>query len=186
MNATDEIPEGYLRVTEVLNPFSKLHEIDPQVLANAADRGRRAHKWCTLHALNMLFGEVDADCKEYVESWKTWFDAYVGKVLMPPKRINSPHYRISGEFDLFVKMKGEEGTTLLDIKTPANVSASWQLQTAAYKMLLEDELGEIVDRRIVVMLPKFGGKARIIEHLEHDLDEKKYLNALELYRHFYA
>lgn len=69
MSSRDEIPLGYVSVTEILRPYTKLDKIDPVVLANAADSGTRVHKWCTMYAMNMLFGEVDEDCKGYVEAF---------------------------------------------------------------------------------------------------------------------
>ena len=183
---SSEIPNGYLRVTQVLEPFSKLHLIDKEVVQRAADRGTRVHKFCTLYALNLLVTDVDHDCKPYFESFKTWFDNMVSKVLLAPFRINSAKYRLSGEFDLVVTLKGECKAVLLDLKTPASESPSWALQTAAYSMLLRDEAKSVVERRAALRLCKMGLAAAFVEYTDHDGDEKKYLNALELYRYFYG
>jgi hypothetical protein len=181
------VPIGYVSVTEVLNPWGKLHLIDPNVLSNAADRGTRVHNFCTLYARNLLLLDPDADCKPYVDAFKQWFDKTVTTVAHLPQRINSEKLKLSGEFDMIVKMKGDDGLTLLDIKTPQNASASWALQTAGYRKLVHDELGLIVHRRIVVMLPKTRGQnAYVKEYLDHDRDERLFLNNLELYRFFYG
>lgn len=184
MDTRDQIPPGYISVTEVLQPYSKLHMLDPNVVARAADRGSRAHKWCTMYALHLLFTDVDEDCKGYVEAFKPWCDNYLDKIILEPVRINSPEHRLSGEFDLFAKLKGSDSTVLIDIKTPASESPSWQLQTAGYKLLLEEEKGVMVDRRLILQLPKHGGKVKVIEHCEHEKDEALFLNALKLWRHF--
>jgi hypothetical protein len=182
-----DIPFGYLRVTEILQPFSKLHLLDAKIVANAADRGTRVHKFCTLYALNMLIIDVDDDCKGYVDSYKRWHDSMVAKVFMASKRINNACYRISGEFDLVVQLKDSEKSVLIDLKTPASSSPSWQLQTAAYKMLIElDDASWEIDRRIALQLPKDGSQAKVIEYTNHENDEEKYLKALELYRFFYG
>jgi hypothetical protein len=185
-NEPDTIPEGYLRVTDVLKPYSNFDHIDPKILAKAADRGSRAHRFCELYALNLLLCEPDDDCKNYLESFKEWFDTSVTKLLMNEKRINSEKYRLSGKFDMLVILKGDTKATILDLKTPAQTVPEWQLQTAAYRMLVQDELCVEVDRRVILKLPKEGGKAKTVEYTEHDKDEKRYLNALELYRFFHG
>lgn len=180
----DKIPAGYLRVTQVLSPFTRFDGIDPLVLAKAADRGTRAHKFCTMYALNLLVVDVDEDCKGYVESFKQWFDDNVVRVLMASNRLNSSQLRLSGELDLVCLLKGDCGPTLIDIKTPANEASSWQLQTAAYMILLRDVLQYQVDRRMSLMLPRDGNRAKVVEYTSHINDQAMYLDALKLYRFF--
>jgi len=185
MSTRDQIPPGYVSVTEVLAPFSKLHLIDPIVLQNAADRGTRVHKWCTMYVLNLLFGEVDLDCRIYVEAFKRWCDKYVDKVLLEPTRLNCDQYRLSGEFDLFVQLKGSTNRVLIDIKTPQQASKSWQLQTAAYQILMEKVLCEEVDQRMILQLPKFEGDAKVIMHDQDSKNDKDlFFDALRLHRYY--
>jgi hypothetical protein len=184
MKQEPEIPEGYLRVTEVLNPFSTLGEIDPKIIAHAADRGSRVHAYCESYSLGLFVTDVDDDCKNYFEVFKAWFDEMVEKVLYTEKRLNSPTYRISGAFDMIAILKGDTKPTLVDIKTPASPSSSWQLQTAAYQLLALECLNEFVSRRICLMLPKYKDIAKVVEYEDHKGDQEKYLMALELYRFF--
>ena len=179
-----EIPEGYLRVTEVLTPFSTLGGIDPTILANAADRGSRVHAYCESHALGLFVADVDDDCKNYFEVFKVWFDDMVEKVLFTEERLNSHIYRISGAFDMIAILKGDSRPTLVDIKTPASPSTSWQLQTAAYQLLAKEVLGIDVERRICLMLPKYKDMVKVVEYADHKRDQELYLKALELYRFF--
>lgn len=179
-----EIPAGYLRVTEVLQPFSTLTEIDPKTLHNAADRGTRVHAYCESHALGLFVTEVDDDCKNYFDVFKEWFDEMVVKIVHTEVRLNSPTYRISGAFDLLAILKGDDTPTLVDIKTPNSPSLSWQLQTAAYQLLAKEVLNIDVTRRICLMLPKYGDKVRIVEYEDHKRDQELYIKALELYRFF--
>lgn len=179
-----EIPLGYVRVTDVLKPFSTLNDIDPATLAKAADRGSRVHSYCESYALNLFLTEIDEDCKNYFEVFKIWFDNTVQKVLYAEKRLNSTKYRISGAFDIVAILKGDTTPTLIDIKTPNSPSSSWQLQTAAYQMLIKEVMDINVSRRICLMLPKFSEKTRVVEYENHKKDEELYLKALELHRFF--
>ena len=186
MKKQDEIPEGYVRVTDVLKPYSGLDSIDDRVLARAADRGTRVHDFCELYARNLLIEEPDDDCKVYFEAFKEWFDNCVDHVEMLEHRINSVEYKVSGKFDLLVRFKGDDELTIVDIKTPQNASKTWALQTAAYRLLLREE-GIETQRRGCLMLPNDSPtkrSARFMEYTQHDHHESAFLKALELYRFF--
>lgn len=183
----DVVPEGYMRVTECLKPFSKMDLIDPEILNNAADRGSRVHKFCELYANNMLFEDIDEDCKNYVEVFKRWFDQRVEKVIFSEKRINNDSLKLSGCIDLAVFLKDSEFPCIVDIKTSASQSMTWPLQTAAYRMLLlmEKKLLPVANvDRMVLMLPKNGRKAKEVEHFNHQKDTNIYMKCLEIYRYF--
>jgi hypothetical protein len=180
----NEIPTGYIRVTEVLTPFSTLTEIDPQTLANAADRGTRVHSYCEAHALGLFVADVDDDCKNYFEAFKKWFDNTVVDVLCVERRLNLPTLKLSGAVDMVVLLKGDDELSLIDIKTPQSASISWQLQTAAYQLLAKEVADIHASRRICLMLPKYSDAAKVVEYENHDRDQDLYLKALELYRFF--
>jgi hypothetical protein len=179
-----EIPEGYTRVTEVLKPFMDFSRIDPHVLSRKADLGTRVHNYCESYSIGLFVEDVDPDCKNYVDAFKKWFDESVKEVVQTETRINSPIYLLSGQFDLLCLLKYDDHLSLVDYKTPDNPSLSWQLQTAAYLLLCEEELNIKVGRRLALMLPKTSNRTRIVEYTEHEKDKQKYLNALELYRFF--
>ena len=180
----ENIPDGYVRVTSVLSPFSKLDHIDPSTLANAADRGTRVHTYCEAHALGLFVDEVDSDCKNYFDNFVKWFDTYVETVIETEMRINHPKYKLSGQCDLIAILKGDDLPTIIDYKTPASRANSWQLQSAAYKILVEEVACVKIHRRICLMLPKTGDEVKVVEYTDHERDQKLFLNALELYRFF--
>lgn len=185
MTNKDEIPVGYTRVTEVLNAYSGLQDIDPVVLAKAADRGTRVHNFCELYARNLLIEEPDDDCIVYVNAFKEWFDRSVEHVEMLEERISSPKYRLTGKFDLLIRFKGDDALSIVDIKTPQTKGATWALQTAAYRILMREELGINANRRGCLMLPNTGASAKFVEYKQHEQDEDLYLSALRLYRYFH-
>jgi hypothetical protein len=180
----DMIPEGYVRVTDVLKPFVNLSHIDPAVLQNAADRGTRVHKYCELYAQNMLIEDPTDECKGYVKSFKEWFDKNVGEVISLEKRLNHPILKISGKYDLLVSLKERNEICLIDIKTPQSPSDSWALQTAAYQILMEEVNETFIDFRLCLILDKKGGKAREILYERYEQDASLYRSALALYNYF--
>jgi len=180
----DVIPDGYIRVTDVLKPFTNFSHIDPAVLKNAADRGTRVHKYCELYAQNMLIEQPLSDCKGYVDSFKDWFDDNVEEVISLEKRINHELLKISGKYDLVITKKGNPTRHLVDIKTPQSPALSWPLQMAAYQYLFEYENIGCLGERICLMLDKKGGKAKEIVYVNYEDDWKLYLSALKLYKYF--
>ena len=180
----NDIPNGYARVTEILRPFTDFSSIDPAVLHQAADRGTRVHTYCESHALGLFVAEVDEDCKNYFEAFKSWFDEFVVKVLHAETRMNSPSYRISGACDLIAILKGDDFPSLIDIKTPSIPFPTWQLQTAAYQILAKEVLDVNVQRRICLILPKYKDQITIKEYENHAKDQALFIKALELFRFF--
>lgn len=184
MTDSDDIPPGYTRVTQILEPYTSFDHIDPAVLNKAKDRGKRVHKYCELYVQNLLIEKIDEDCKPYVESFMQWFDKRVENVWASELRLSCSKYLISGKFDLLATINGDTQETLIDYKTPQQVSQSWKLQTAAYRYLLRSTQGINVPRRVCLILDKDGGLPNFREHTDHDHDERLFLNAVELFHFF--
>lgn len=176
--------EGFYRVTEVLEPYNGLGNIDPIILANAADRGDRVHNFCELYANGMLFQEVDFDCVPYVESFVKWFDSTVEEVISVEERFFCEELKITGALDMSAVLKGDKTPTIIDFKTPVSKSKTWNLQLAAYRYLYNKNKDRKADRRIVLQLPKKGGDAKVHEFTEHENELHIYFGILEGYRYF--
>lgn len=187
--SNDCIPAGYLRVTECLKPYTPFDKLDPDSVYAmnvrwAADRGRRVHNYCEAYAQGLFVEDIDPDCKNYVEAFKYWFDDMVTEVIFTEQRINHAGYRLSGAIDLVAILKGDDTPSIIDIKTPKNISPTWALQTGAYRILLREEVGIEADRRLCLILPKYEERgAQTIEYRDHDCDERLFINALEIYRY---
>lgn len=182
----EEIKDGYTRVSEILDPFSKFKYsmIPPEVLANAADRGTRVHDYCNSYANNIFLSHIDEDCEGYVKSFIKWYDDNVEKLISSEERIYNNEYMLTGKYDMIVRLKNDHRNTLIDIKTPVQSSRSWALQLSAYEILIRADSGVPIHRRIVVQLPKSGGKSKQIEYEDHKKDQNLFLSALHLYHHF--
>ncbi len=185
MKKDPNFPSGCVRVTSVLQAYSTLGGIHPKTLENAADRGTRVHALCEIHALGLFVTHVDEDCKNYFEVYKRWFDEMVVEVLHVEVPLYSDQYRFCTHgVDLIAVLKGDDFPSIIDLKTPENPSLSWELQTAAYDILVEEKLGIRARRRICLMLPKRDDKVKVVEHGNHEKGRGLFLKALELYRFF--
>jgi hypothetical protein len=169
----------YLRVTNVLYPFSGLDKIDADIVAKAADRGTRVHKIC--EAIISGLGEigVDEEIWGYVESFKQWWQLGHELVAME-KRFWDDDLKITGQVDLILKT--EQGLAVVDLKTSSRPSKTWQAQGSAYAYLAKRE-GYDVQKIFFLHLNKHGKKAKIYEY---PVDDSFFLAILRVYRHFYG
>lgn len=171
----EDIDESvYLRVTTPLNRYSGYEAVPTQILDYAADRGTRVHQYCELYAKKMLFGEIDADCIEYVQAFIDWFDENCTEVINQEQRLYSDELMIQGQIDMIGRVKGLEGTCLIDIKSSLKLSKTFNLQTAAYKHLCEIN-GTRISHRLIVQVKKDG------THEVVEFDENEYETELSIY-----
>jgi len=174
--------EGYTRVTSILNPFTDFSQIHPDVLANAADRGTRVHRFCELYVKNLLIEPIDEDCKPYFESFVQWFDTVVDEVVKAEQRLFCDHWKITGQIDLVLRLKDSDSVHIVDIKTPQTCSKLWALQTAAYMHLVESNSDIKVSHRGCLMLSRSGELPTMVGYSNHDRDKDLFFSACKLHQ----
>lgn len=183
-NEEGSVLVGYTRVTEFLTPYKNFDNISPEVLEQAAGRGDEVHRLCELYASNMLIEIPKPEVKPFFDSFKYWFDLAVNETLYTEHRIYHPKLLIAGQFDWLGTFKDSDDLVLCDWKTPALHDISWRMQMAAYRFLLRECMGIDVKRRISIRLDREGKPAKLVEYLDHDHDERLFLNQVEIYRCF--
>lgn len=176
MNQT-MIKPGYLRVTEILSPFSGLSKIDPQVLQNAADRGSLVHE--IIEGIEQGFGkeEVPDHVEGYIESYEKW--AVIKDFLPAAKRLYDNNLMITGLVDSIYK-DGED-LVLVDYKTPAKESRSWEMQASAYSHMCKN-IDYNISRIEFVKLEKSGKPPKVFIYKENMALFRK---ILDCYRYFF-
>ena len=171
--------KDYVKVTQVLSPFSGLHKIDPKVVKNAGIRGKRVHLACDLLVVDSNY-MPDPDFPEdagYVESFQKW---YFDKVFIPkPPRFFCDDLMLTGECDMIYE--DERGLVLVDLKTPLRESKTWLLQGSAYSYLAKRE-GYDIKAIEFVRLKKTGKEPQVISYQENF---PLYKSCLDAYRYFF-
>lgn len=171
------IKPGYLRVTDILSPFSGLSKIDPLILQNAADRGTLVHE--IIEGIEQGFPkeEIQDHVFGYIESYEKWA---VGKdFLLAPKRFYENELMITGLVDSIYR--DGDGLVLVDYKTPARESKTWAMQASAYSCMCKRN-GYDISRIEFVKLDKTGKAPKVFNYLE-DMD--MFRKILECYRYFF-
>jgi len=170
---------NYLRVTEVLYPFSGLACVDPTVLQNAADRGTRVHKICEGIASGMGEHGVTDDVWGYVESFKHWWGEGRAVVEME-RRFWDDQLCITGQVDFILNT--DKGLVICDLKTSSAPSKTWIAQGCAYAYLAKAS-GYDIQGIEFIHLNKHGKPPKVHSY---DYDEDFFLAILMTYLHFFA
>lgn len=134
MNDLDQQRILYPRVSDIISKqnFAELKAIPLEVLANACIRGTKVHEYCTAYVRNLWIPEVEAEYQPYLDAFIEWADENIDDVIYISTRLYDDVKRFTGEFDMIVKLRGNQKFILLDIKTSAVKSKSWAVQLAAY------------------------------------------------------
>lgn len=170
--------ENYLRITQILYPFSGLSKIDPDIVAKAANRGTKVHKIC--EAIVEGLGEIGVDDETalYVESFKKWW-ATNPVVIEMEKRFWCDDLQITGQVDFILETP--EGLAICDLKTSYKPSKTWAIQGAAYAYLAR-LAGYDIKKIIFIHLSKLG---RAPKFYEYPLDDYFFLSILRVYNYFF-
>lgn len=174
----------FYRVTEILSPYVDFSHIPPKVLNKAAERGNIIHDMCEKYVKEEFF-IIDERYELYFFSFRNWYDKYVEHLYVVEERLWNLELRLTGKIDLLLKMKGDGyGSTLIDIKTPQAPSLSWNLQTAAYQWLCENENAWHISRRACLILSKEGRTAKLIEYTDYPSSWQTYRGLLDAFVFF--
>ncbi len=170
--------ENYLRVTQVLYPFSGLQNIDPDVLAHAAERGTKVHKIC--EGIVVGLGEIgtDEETQGYVESFKKWWDTGV-QVVSVEERFWDDELQITGQVDMIIQTP--DGLAILDLKTSSSPSKTWQAQGSAYAYLAK-RAGYDIKSIQFLHLSKIGKAPKLHTY---PVDDSFFLAIFRTFKHFF-
>jgi len=157
---------GLRHVTEVLAPYVDYSRVPPELLRQAADRGSLVHEICAEIARGgFVLTHSDPVVQGHVDSFRSWFDLAVRKVVAVELHLEHPRWHYCGRLDLLAEITGDPvgSNTLVDIKTPLQTGKVWGAQLAAYQELVEANREWNVHRILSVQTKKNGAAARVVE-----------------------
>lgn len=174
----------YPRVTEVLRPFSFIHNVARDVLAKAAERGSTVHALCasTANGAWVPATLVDEEFRGYIKSFNLWASAQVEEFRIVEKRFTSETFQYTGQLDFVVQAR-DGNLYLVDIKTSSSHQKTYALQMAAYHGLLLEQ-GIVVKAALLVYLDKEGGFPKIYVVEELDAQFLSFQACLKCYYYF--
>lgn len=170
-------------VTQVLAPFVDYSRIPEHVLTRASERGSRVHAICAARLAGLWHPPITPDVAGYVESFQRWADLAVESVTMVEPEMEDPVLGYCGHMDAILRIKGDDGESVADLKTPATAMRTWRAQLAAYRNLAEVN-GHKISRVFSLRLDKAGGRAKVDEYTgTTQADFAAFLSALNAWRY---
>lgn len=170
--------EKYVRVTNVLYPFSGLDKINVDTVAHAAERGTKVHQICEAIAAGLGEHIDDKEMVGYVDSFKKWWE--IGhSVIEMEKRFWCNDLKVTGQVDFIIDTP--DGLAVVDLKTSYKPSKTWSVQGAAYAYLAKKNLYDI-KKIYFIHLSKQGKFPKIYEY---PVDDSFFLAVYRTYMHFY-
>jgi hypothetical protein len=158
--------------------FSGLKDINPAVLANAADRGTRVHKIC--EGIILGFGlEPEDDTWGYVQSFKKWWELGHCYIAIE-KRFYNDEFMVTGQCDLILQTA--DGDIIVDFKTSSKESKTWPIQGNAYAYMANRD-GYNIKKILFLHLNKHGKPAK---EIYYDVDESLFLAHMKIYNHYWG
>lgn len=172
-----------ISVTQALDPFTDFSSIPPHVLEHAIWRGIEVHKICAGIANGLFSPRPQHELAGRIQSFKGWFSTTVERVVFVEREYICTCYQYVGHPDLGVVIKGDNGITVVDLKTPITEGRTWRGQLAAYRHLVEC-CEAPVRRSGALMLNPDGKPAKLKEYQDGKEDFAAFLAALTATRYF--
>jgi hypothetical protein len=170
-------------VTQVIAPFTDYSRIPPHILAQASERGSRVHGICAARVQGLWHPPVGDDLAGYIRSFDAWALVVADLVLAEAELVDAA-LGYAGHPDLILRVHGDEGLSLVDLKTPVALHWVWRAQLAAYRNLAEVN-GHQISRVFSLRLAKDGGQAKLDEYTGTTrADFAGFIAALNAYRYF--
>jgi len=162
-----------------------------RVRTKAASHGTLVHALAALvveGVPSIPMGDEDAPAQAQLDAFTDWYEEYVAEVYAVELMVANHPYQYAGALDFLLRFKGDDGPTVVDVKSGKAVYAEMRYQTAAYReAALNSRPSPMVVhskrcRRGVLHIPQdASGPARFYEHTRHQSDFQGFLSCLFLY-----
>ena len=172
-----------IRVTEAAGLVGMDWSLIPERQLNiATERGSITHRTCALIASGMTwYPDPPESCVGFIESFQHWFEKNVEEVVAVEIRLTDHIFGYTGEPDLVARIKGHEGLSVIDYKTPTALQKSWRLQMAAYFQLCQKAYLDV--QRAGSLRLDINGKAPRLKWYDNVLqDYQVFLSAVTVAR----
>lgn len=122
---------GLPSVTDIIRPYINTEYFTEE----HSDRGGSVHAACAAYLLKLYCPSVKPEWQGYVQSAKKWIDDVVEEVVLVEKRLVDVRLGFCGKPDFIIRVRGDNGLSLPDLKTGASLQLAWRIQSAAYRHL---------------------------------------------------
>lgn len=166
-------------VTQVLDRYSGLEHVEPEVLRRAAEFGNHVHAACHLFNEERLdWARLDPGLVGHVEGWRAFLEDTGAVVLSSECRVVSRRHGFCGTLDS--RVAWGKSTRLIDIKSTSSLPITVGPQTAGYSEAWHEMSGERLRDRYCVHL--VGAGKYIVHPLKDPRDWERFKAALVVHQ----
>lgn len=169
----DEIPNGFVRVSQVLGLTKKLilGGIKKEVVENKATIGIAVHSAIESYVQG-IYQPLLTKERPYFQSFVRWWEIVAGgtQIIALEERYNCTKRRLSGKCDLIAHLPGNPLPTLIDFKaTAAEDKCFWPLQAEFYRSLAETN-GLKISSEVIFL--RLCGEGKMPQVCRYNLDDR--------------
>lgn len=157
-----EIQNGYIRVTELLKPWTNFGAIPQEVLYTKAEIGTNVHEAINMHALGLPLPALTEREQRYFESYLKWEEGDEPTFECAEQRFYHDEFHVTGQIDAIVTFPGRSMGRILDFKTSAKpLPLHWPIQLGWYYMLACKNKLNVSDTAHILQLKDNGSPAKL-------------------------
>lgn len=178
-------------VTTALARYVDLQHIPPERLQLATARGTKIHDYIFMDLAELWVPPalITPEIEGYWNSYLIFKNTMIEKTILIEERLTCTCYGYTGILDWCGILRGENGLTLIDWKSPVTEGKTWRAQVAAYWHLVEEHAKEPLELPIKrcgsLMLSPRGSTPSFREYTEFQPDYfNDFLLALGAYQRF--
>jgi len=182
-----QLPSTTQIISTVGKHWLNFDAVPPDKLEAACLRGSEFHRLAALYVQRLWIDEIPDSCAGFLESFTRWFHDFADdEVVLVEQTLVHPTLKFTGTPDAILRIKGDQGFTLMDWKTPRALSKSWCLQLAAYRELAQVN-GYPVERVASLQPHPDGGRAKFTGYTKTLVaDFAVFWSMLNIWRYFNA
>ena len=188
----EEIKPGYVRVTDILHPFSGFDDAPEYVKERAKEKaviGNEVHDAIHMYYECIPYGLLSDEAQPYFDSFLLWDSGNNPTPKMLEKRYYDDTLKITGQVDALMNFKGGDDLVMIDWKTSSSwnskMETSWLLQGTFYHYLLEyNSIPNVGDIFLFIQLDPHGKLPRVREFTYRAEEMGNCMAALQIYRRF--
>ncbi len=177
----------FYRITEILEKYVNRENIPDYYWDRATDRGQRLHTCIKNYLSHIYISHVDLDVEPYFDSFASWGEEMIEKVLLVERELKCPAYGFLGHPDFAGILKTRtSGATTVDWKSPVSEGNTWKTQVSAYNYLV-GKYGKLPLPAKYCGALQLNPKGRIARYTDYtnqkEMSFNVFLQALNAHRH---
>ena len=178
-------------VTRALGRYVDLQHIPPERLQLATARGTKIHDYIFMDLAELWVPPalITPEIEGYWNSYLIFKNTMIEKTYLIEEKLTCTCWGYTGILDWCGILRGEEGLTIIDWKSPINQGKTWRSQVAAYWHLVEKHADPPIELPITrcgaLMLSPTGRTPSFREYTEFHADYfNDFILALGAYKAF--